>query len=107
MVGKSLSAEKVAYLSFLLNEKKNNVTEIAKKLNICRSSVYRYKNAGIKDCKRPKKKCLNKGGRPKKLNERAVRNLVRCLKSLRERDGNFTCKRLAKEAGIDCKNISV
>ena len=48
MVGKSLSAEKVAYLSFLLNEKKSNVTEIAKNLNICRSSVYRYKNAGIR-----------------------------------------------------------
>ena len=37
----------------------------------------------------------------------AMRNLVRCLELLRERDGNFTCKRLAKEGGIDCKNISV
>ena len=107
MVGKTLSAEKVAYLSFLLNEKGINVTEIARKIKISRSSVYRYKNTGINDCKRPSKKCVNKGGRPRKLNKRDVRNLVRCLKLLRQREGNFTCKRLAKEAGIDCKNINI
>ena len=107
MVGKTLSAEKVAYLSFLLNEKRINVTEIARKLKISRSSVYRYKNTGINDCKRPSKKCVNKGGRPRKLNKRDVRNLVRCLKLLHQREGNFTCKRLSKEAGIDCKNINI
>ena len=53
MVGKTLSAEKVAYLSFLLNQKGIKVTEIARKLKISRSSVYRYKNTGINDCKRP------------------------------------------------------
>ena len=107
MVGKTLSAEKVAYLSFLLNEKRINVTEIARILKISRSSVYRYKNTGINDCKRPSKKCVNKGGRPRKLNKRDVRSLVRCLKLLRQREGNFTCKRLSKEAGIDCKNINI
>ena len=50
---------------------------------------------------------MNKGGRPRKLNKRDVRNLVRCLKLLRQREGNFTCKWLAKEAGIDSKNINI
>ena len=49
----------------------------------------------------------HKGGRPKKLHERDMRNLVRSLKSLREREGAFTSKRLAKDAGIDLKNISM
>ena len=57
MVGKTLSAKKVAYLSFLLNEKGINVTEIARKIKISRSNVlYRYKNTGINYCKRPSKK---------------------------------------------------
>ena len=32
-----------------------------------------------------------------------MRNLVRCLKSLLEREGAFTSKRLAKVAAIDAK----
>lgn len=104
MCGKRLSAEKVAYLWLLLNEKQWNITEIARKLNISRSCVYDYKKRGMWDSKKRK---INKGGRPKKLNERDVRELIRCLKSLREREGTFTSKRLAKEAGIDTKNVSM
>ena len=98
MGGKSLSPEKVAYLWLLLDEKKLNITEIAKKLKITRSCVYKYKKRGILNTKNNKG---HKGGRPKKLHERDMRNLVMCLKSLREREGAFTSKRLAKDAGID------
>ena len=104
MGGKSLSPEKVAYLWLLLNEKKLNVTEIARKLKITRSCVYKYKKGGIVDTKNKKG---HKGGRPRKLNERDMRNLERFLKSLREREGVFTSKRLAKDAGIDTKNVSM
>jgi predicted transcriptional regulator len=44
MCGTRLSPEKVAYLLLLLNEKQWNVTEIANKLNISRSSMCHYKN---------------------------------------------------------------
>ncbi len=104
MGGKSLSPEKVAYLWLLLNENKWNVTEISKKLKISRSCVYTYKKRGI--CGVQKKK-TNKGGRPKKLSERNMRKLLRTLKSLREWAGTFTSKRLAKEAGINFKNVSM
>ena len=104
MGGKSLSPEKVAYLWLLLNDKKLNVTEIARKLKITRSCVYKYKKRGIFESKKRKG---HKGGRPKKLDERDRRNLVRCLKSLREREGTFTSKRLAKDAGIDTKTVSM
>ncbi len=49
----------------------------------------------------------NKGGRPKKLNERDMWKLLRTLKSLREREGTFTSKRLARKAGINFKNVSM
>ena len=103
MGGKSLSSEKVAYLWLLLDEKKLNMTEIAKKLKITRSCVYKYKKRGVLNTKNKG----HKGGRPKKLDARDMRNLVRCLKSLREREGAFTSKRLAKDAGIDLKNIGM
>ena len=104
MGGRSLSPQKVAFLWLLLNEKRLTVTEIARKLKITRSCVYKYKYRGIFNAENKKN---HKGGRPKKINERDMRNLVRCLKSLRERDGAFTSRRLAKDAGIDAKNVSM
>ena len=104
MCGKSLTAERVAYLCLLLNEKELNVSEIARKLKISRSCVYKYKKLGISVVQKEK---TNKGGRPKKLNQRDIRILVRTVKSLREREGTFTSKRIAKEAGIDLTKVSM
>ena len=102
MRGKSLSAERVAYLCLSLNEKQLNVSEIARKLKISRSCVYKYKKVGIFGVQKEK---TNKGSRPKKLNQRDMRILVRTVKSLREREGAFTSKRLGKEAGIDLTKV--
>ena len=86
MGDKSISPEKVPYLWLLLIKKKWNVTEISRKLKIARSCVYTYKKRRISDI--PNKK-PNKGGRPKKINERDMRKLLRTIKSLREREGTF------------------
>ena len=107
MCGTSLSAENIAYILLLLNEKKWNVADISRKLKISCSSVYRYKKAGLSKYEKKRKEQMNKGGRPREFDERDTRNLVRCLKSLRVHEGTFTAKRLAKEAGIDSKHVSM
>ncbi len=67
MSDKSISPEKVPYLWLLLIKKKWNVTEICRKLKRARSCVYTYKMRRIYDMHNKKS---NKGGRPKKINER-------------------------------------
>jgi transposase len=66
--------------------------------------MYHYKNS-VKSYFKRGKIPTHKRGRSRKLNERNVQNLIRCLKSLREREGTFASKRLAKEAGIDYRNV--
>ena len=81
-----ISPEKVPYLWLLLIKKKWNVTEISRKLKIARSCVYTYKKRRISHFHNKKP---NKGGRPKKINERIMQKLLRTIKSLREREGTF------------------
>ncbi len=73
MGDKSISPEKVPYLWRLLIKKQWNVKEKCRKLKIARSCVYTYKKRRISDIhiKKP-----NKGGRPKKINDRDMRKLL-------------------------------
>ena len=48
-----------------------------------------------------------KRGRKNRLSDRNKRRLIRCITVLRKREGNFTCKALMEEAGIQQKDVSV
>ena len=48
-----------------------------------------------------------KRGRHNKLSDREKRRLIRCITVLRKREGNFTCKAIMDEAGIQQKDVSV
>ena len=63
--------------------------------------IRKVKNCDVKNCV-----VGNKGGRPRKLDARYVRQLIRKLKKLRFENGNFTSKRLVELAGIDGNNVS-
>ena len=52
-------------------------------------------------------KITSKRGRKFKLSERQKRQLIRCLRALRRREGTFTCKRVMEEAGIDHAQVSL
>ena len=47
-----------------------------------------------------------KRGNKFKLRERQRRHLISCPRVFRKRDGDFTCKRLMEEAGIEERNVS-
>ena len=61
------------------------------------SSLARICNEERKD-----KRCVgvkNKGGRPRKHDERSVRKLIRCIANARKTNPNMTVKTLVRESG--------
>ena len=72
--------------------------------NISRGSVCRI--AKEKLLRRSIPKTIFKRGPKFKLSERQQRLLIRAIKVLRNREGNFTCKRLMQEAGIKQEKVS-
>ena len=72
---------------------------------ISAASVYRI--AHEKTYKRRTSEETRKRGRHNKLSDRDKRRLIRCITVLRKREGNFTCKEIMDEAGIQEKDVSV
>lgn len=87
-----ISVQQAAKAALYYEESLLTVKEIAKKLQISRSSVYRLKNRQGNT----KKKKL-KSGRKKKIGERGMRRVKRSLLKLRETEGNFTIKTIAAD----------
>lgn len=100
----SFSPDKKAYLSILARQRTLSVEEIAKKFKASPATVYRYRKKNITETQ----KCTKKGnvGRPRKLNQRNLRNLIRGLKCLRRENRNFTSKAVAEFAGISSREAS-
>ena len=81
-----------------------SVRKVAEICNISRGSVCRV--AKEKLLRRSVPKTIFKRGPKFKLSERQQRLLIRAIKVLRSREGNFTCKRLMQEAGIKQEQVS-
>ena len=79
MGGRSLLPQKSGVFMAIIKSAEVDCLEIARKLKITRSYIYKYKNCGIFDAENRKG---HKGGRPKQLNKGSMRNLVRGSKSL-------------------------
>ena len=100
----ALDAQKRAYIAYLSRDKKIATSEIMKKTGVSRATIYRIKKEGLGKRKTTSKK--NVGGRPRKLNARHERNILRTLKALRHDEGNFSSNRLMKRAGIVSSEVS-
>ena len=79
-------------------------TVVQQPKNISRGSVCRI--AKEKLLRRSIPKTSFKSGPKCKLSERQQRLLIRAIKILRNREGNFTCKRLMYEALIEQDQVS-
>ena len=95
-----MSAEKKAKVKVWNELTLLPVSEIARKCNISRSSVYRI----IKQTDNEKNKS---NGRPQKMSEKDERHIARTLALLRRTEGTISCSRVMAESGIELSNISV
>ena len=95
---------KKALVLYLRNECSTSYRDIAKKCLISKSSVERIYKESLRDQKLPTKR--TKVGRPRKVNERSVRRLIRCLKQSRKKNINVTVKALVEESGLTLKMAS-
>ena len=90
---------------YLFRVKRLSVRKVAEICQISISSVSRIAKEGCSKKKSPN--TYLKRGPKFKLTEREKRQLIRCLRILRMRDGTFTCKNLMEESGIDQRQVSV
>lgn len=91
--------------AFYLRQMKGfSVRKVAEICNISRGSVCRIAKEKLGTTTRTK--TIRKRGPKFKLSERQQRQLIRAISVLRDRQGNFTCKRLMEEAGIEREQVS-
>ena len=90
---------------YLCRVQKLSIRKVADMCQISIGSVWRIKNE--KRGQMSVKRTPRKRGIKAKLTDRQKRLLIRCLKVLRKTEGNFTCKRLMQEAGIQQEEVSV
>jgi transposase len=84
-------------------EERYSCRAIAKKAKISKSPVSYLR--GKVQCKQDLKTC-KKIGRPKTLSDRDRRKLIRIIKTLRDKDPNFTAKRLVAHSRLLSCHIS-
>lgn len=96
--------EERALIRFLHSEKTLSLREIGRKTGRSAATVMRViRNSNVVIYKAS----CGKQGRPSKLSNRQQRLIFRALHKLRRREGNFTAKRLMKEACIPENEVSV
>jgi len=95
-----LSPEEKAYILFLRRQSKLSFRKIAAMCRCSPSTVHKIVRTPIATYRQsiPNRTVLQ--GRPRKIDERKGRLLIRALYKLRKTDGNFTVKRIMTEAGI-------
>ena len=89
----------------LFRVKRLSVRRVAE---ICQIFILSASRIAKEGCSKKKllNTCLKRG--PKfKLSEREKRQVIKCLRILRMRNGTFTCKNLMEESGIDQRQVSV
>ena len=88
---------------YLCRVKGLSVRTVARMCKISPASVHRIEHE--KTYKRRTSEETRKRGRHNKLSDRDKRRLIRCITVFRKREGNFTCKAIMDEAGIQQKDV--
>lgn len=96
-----ISVERKARVKVLKELTSLSVSEIARKCNISRSSIYRM----LKQMTNRKK--TKSSGRPRKISEKDKRHNARTLIQRRKAEGTVSCSRVMSESGVDLSKISV
>ena len=100
---KALEEGLKAYILFRVKDKSHNAKEVAKDTGVSLASIYRIRKESIGGFKKTKKRST---GRPRKINARMERNMMRQLKVLRKEDGNWTSGKLMEMCDINNSEIS-
>ena len=90
-----ICAERRARVKVLKEHTSLSVSEIARKCNISRSSIYRM----LKQMTNRKK--TKSSGRPRKISEKDKRHNARTLIQRRKAEGTVSCSRVMSESGVD------
>ena len=104
MPDEKITAVQKAYAHLSRVENNASYGDIAKKCKISKSSSHRTCNMAINKPENAKK--CKKKGRPRKLNSRNVRSLIRMLKALRLREPNVSVESLVIETGLSLDSVS-
>ena len=78
---------------------------LAVELGVSRAQIYRIRKESLRSDSTSKKAAIKAGGRPRKVDKRDTRHILRQLKLLRSTEPNWTVKRLMEKSGI--KGVSV
>ena len=89
-----IDTKRRAYIAFLARDKGIATSEIMKRCQVSRTTVY-----GIKKEKDENNNRRCAGGRPNKLRARDERKLMRCFHALRKEEEQFSSNRLMQRAG--------
>jgi transposase len=103
MPGKKITPVQKAYANLLRVKHNASYRDIAKECKISKSSSHRICSMPINE---QNTKVCKKKGRPRKLNSRNVRSLIRTLKVLRLREPNVSVKSLVVETGLSLDAVS-
>lgn len=97
-----------AYVLLRVKDNNHKAKDVAKEVGISLTTVYRIKKEGVLGLKREegKKRLKLSPGRPRKLNIREERMLLRQIKVLREENPNFCSGKLMESCGISSKQVS-
>jgi len=98
-----ISPETRAYAKFLFLQQKLKAPDVARKCGISVRSVYRISNMKEKNNQTLHK---TKPGRPRIINRRRERQILRAFVSLRKEEGTFSSKRLMNFAGLSHLGVS-
>ena len=98
---KATCAEKRALVCFYKMHTNLSYREIATNCGISKSTAHAICAKKRKKVKIPRKKC----GRPRSLNEREERKIIRVFKKLRKEYVNFSVKDLMADCGLDSKHV--
>ena len=98
-----IDAKRRAYIAFW-HEKGIATSEIMKRCQVSRTTVYRIKKESFLPDENNKKRCA--GGRPNKLCARDERKLIQRFHALRKEEGQFSSNRLMQQAGLKDTEVS-
>ena len=99
-----INSQTRAYARLLYGLKSKSVREIGTMCGISASSVLRINNAPLtRTIVKHRQHC----GRPRVINDRQERVIVRTFLKLRSTEGNFSCKRLLQASGLHEDTVSV
>ena len=93
-----------AYILYALQDKQHKPRELSEKLGVSLATIYKIKKGGFECLKR--KKMRASPGRPRKIDTRMERLLIRQVENLRRENPNFTSGTLVEACGLHRGQVS-